>query len=173
MSRAYPIGRFKPPAHTTAADREAWIRDIEQLPAQLRQAYEELPPGGLDLQYREGGWTARQVIHHVADSHINSYVRFRLALTEEAPTIKPYDEGAWANLADARAANAEVSLQLIEALHARWAILLRSMSEDQWARKFVHPEMGERTLAMTLALYSWHGRHHVGHLALIAAAQQD
>lgn len=169
MNRRYPIGRFELPAHTTTADREAWIRDIEQLPVLLRQAVEELPPEGIDQPYREGGWTARQVVHHVADSHINSYVRFRLALTETKPVIKPYREAAWADLADARTAEVEISLRLIESLHERWAILLRSLTDEQWERTFIHPEAGELTLAATAAMYSWHGRHHVAQIQLISS----
>ena len=168
MNRQFPIGRFEAPTHTTAADREAWTRDIEQLPVLLRQAVEELSPEGLDQPYREGGWTARQVVHHVADSHINSYVRFRLALTESKPVVKPYEEAAWADLVDARSAEVEVSLRLIESLHERWAMLLRSLSDEQWERVFIHPKAGEMNLAITAALYSWHGRHHVAHIQLIA-----
>lgn len=168
MNRRYPIGRFETPAHTTTADREAWIRDIEQLPVLLRQAVEELPTEGIDRPYREGGWTARQLVHHVADSHINAYMRFRLALTETKPVIKTYREAAWADLADARAAEVEVSLRLIESLHERWAMLLRSLADEQWERTFIHPEAGELSLVVAAAMYSWHGRHHVAHVQLIS-----
>ncbi|MBM3814348.1 MAG: putative metal-dependent hydrolase [Acidimicrobiia bacterium] len=163
----YPAGKFTPPAASTAADRNAQIEGIAGAPAGFRQAIQELPEGGLDKPYRPGGWTARQVVHHVADSHMNSYVRFRLALTEETPTIKPYEESRWAELEDARSAPAEISLQLLDALHDRWVRLLRSLSDRDFQRKLRHPEMGEITLEYMLALYDWHCRHHTAHIRLI------
>jgi uncharacterized damage-inducible protein DinB len=164
----YPIGRFQPPSEIDPHHREQWIAEIERLPADLRRAVEALPAERLDTPYREDGWTVRQVVHHVADSHLNAYVRFRLALTEDEPTIKPYVEASWAELEDARTLDPEVSLRLLEALHARWVALLRSLEEDGFRRRFRHPEHGRTpTLEQTLALYAWHGRHHVAHVEAV------
>jgi hypothetical protein len=119
----------------------------------------------LDTPYRPGGWTVRQVVHHIGDSHINSIVRFKLALTEETPTIRPYDEALWAELPDSRTAPVDPSLALIDTLHARWVLLLRSMSEQDFERRFHHPEHDRTfTLARTLAMYAWHGQHHIAHI---------
>jgi hypothetical protein len=161
----YPVGRFVPPtAPLNAPQREALIVAIEGAPANLRAAVAGLSDAQLDTPYRDGGWTVRQVAHHVPDSHLNSYVRFRLALTEDDPTIKPYLEDRWAELADARQAPVEVSLTLLEMLHRRWTILLRSLDEEQWRRTFLHPELGKVSLERNLALYAWHGHHHVAHV---------
>jgi uncharacterized damage-inducible protein DinB len=167
----YPIGRFEwrdEPAgeglQATQSERQRWIQEIEQAPARLRAAVKGLRPEQFDTPYRPGGWTVRQVVHHLADSHLNSYVRFRLALTEREPTVKPYDEKAWAELVDARTSDTEVSLTLLEALHHRWAMLLRSLGPEDFVRRFRHPEHGPMTLEKTLALYAWHGRHHVAHI---------
>lgn len=160
----YPIGRFVPPEEVTEVHIQEWINQIAEMPARLRQAVAGLSAAQLDTPYREGGWTVRQVVHHVPDSHLNSYVRFKLALTEEAPTIKPYDEQAWARLGDSRDTPVEVSLRLLEALHQRWVVLLRGLKEEDWQRSFVHPESGPTTLARTLGLYAWHGSHHVAHI---------
>lgn len=160
----YPVGRFQPPVAITAAERRGFIEEIEQLPARLRAAVAGLAEAQLDTPYRDGGWTVRQVVHHVADSHMNSFIRFKLALTEDAPSIKPYDEGAWAMTADSLTVPAEVSLGLIEGLHARWAVLLRSLGEADLERAFVHPERGRMQLDVNLALYAWHSRHHTAHI---------
>ena len=168
MDLRYPIGKFEKPVKVTAEDREQWIADLASLPATVRLHLERLGPGGLDLPYRPGGWTARLVVHHLADSHMNSFVRFRLALTEDNPTIKPYDEAAWALLADSRTMEPAPSLAILDGLHARWVVMLRALNEADFARTFFHPEMGEVRLDHTLALYSWHCRHHAGHLGLIA-----
>jgi hypothetical protein len=125
----------------------------------------------LDTPYREGGWTVRQVVHHVPDSHANSYVRFKLALTEHWPTIKPYDEAAWANLADSRLLPVDVSLSLITALHYRWVSLLESMSEEDCQKGYLHPEQGRQNLAQVLALYDWHSRHHTAHITNLRQRQ--
>ena len=164
----FPAGRFAPPAAATAADRARWIAEIEALPAQMREAVASMSDAQLDTPYRPDGWTVRQVVHHVPDSHANAYVRFKLALTEDAPTIKPYDEARWAELPDVRATPVAVSLALLEALHARWVVLLRDMSESDWSRTYVHPE-GNRTwrLDTALAMYAWHSRHHLGHVMLV------
>jgi hypothetical protein len=160
----FPVGRFTPPAVITPEDRERYLREIEEAPGRLREAVSGLTEDQLDTPYRDGGWTVRQVVHHVPDSHINSYVRFRLALTEEEPTIRPYLEDRWAELADARTAPVEVSLGLLESIHRRWALLLRSLNNEQWALRFRHPELGVVPLDRNLALYAWHGRHHVAHV---------
>lgn len=167
----YPIGRFEWTGSATDDERRTWMEELGQAPAQLRAAVEGLTEAQLDTQYRDGGWTVRQVVHHLADSHINSYVRFRLALTEETPTIKPYDEKRWAQLSDARSGPPEPSLALLDALHARWVELLRTLSTSDWEREFVHPEHGTRsTLSRTLALYAWHGRHHIAQILTVRRA---
>lgn len=166
----YPVGRFTYGRPYTEAEREELIRQIEQAPAELRRAYEELPAGGLDTPYRPGGWTARQVIHHVPESHMNSYLRCKFAMTEPEPTIKPYDEAVWAVQPDVATTPPEVSLDLLEALHKRWVAFLRTMKPKDWERTFRHPELGVVTLDRTLGLYAWHGRHHTAHLRLIRDA---
>ncbi len=143
--------------------RAAHIENLRQLPGQLRAAVNGLNNAQLDTAYREGGWTVRQVVHHVADSHANAFMRFKLALTEEWPTIKLYDEAAWAKLADSTLP-VEVSLGLITALHERWVALLESMTEDDFRTGFIHPKNGRQTLAQALAIYAWHGRHHTAHV---------
>ena len=159
----YPIGPFT--HHPgSAADHAAWIDDIAALPARLREAVAGLDEAQLDTPYRPGGWTVRQVVHHLADSHINSYVRFRLALTESNPTIKPYEERVWAALPDARSADVAVSLTLLDALHARWVQLLRSLHEPDFAKTIHHPEAGTLDLDCLTAMYAWHSRHHVAHV---------
>jgi len=165
----FPIGKFEMPALVSAEDRPALIRRIEMTPARLREAVSGLSDAQLDTPYREGGWTVREVVHHVPDSHMNSYVRFKLALTENEPLIKTYDEAAWGRLGDVRSTAVEVSLQLLEALHIRWVSLLRSMTDEQWGRRLVHPEKmdvnnGRIRLDQMLAMYAWHGDHHVAHV---------
>jgi uncharacterized damage-inducible protein DinB len=160
----YPIGRFEFPRAVSDEDRARFVEQIAQTPANLRAAVAGLSEEQLDTPYRPGGWTVRQVVHHVPDSHMNSYVRFRLALTEDEPTIKPYDESRWAELADSRTAPVETSLALLESLHERWVRLLRSLSSTDFRRQFRHPELGPVSLEKNLALYAWHGRHHVAHI---------
>lgn len=160
----FPIGKFSFTGSVTEADRAAFINDIEQAPAKLRAAVAGLSPQQLDTPYRDGGWTVRQVAHHVPDSHMNAYVRYKLALTEDVPTIKPYEEARWANLADTQSTPIEVSLVLLENLHDRWVRLLRSLGPEDWKREFRHPEMGVVTLERNLALYAWHSKHHVAHI---------
>jgi hypothetical protein len=159
----YPIGKFVWPTTVTREQRESAIRDIAALPARFRDAVRGLSAGQLDTPYREGGWTVRQVIHHVPDSHMNSYIRFKLALTENKPIIKPYDEAAWARLQDSRGA-IEPSLQLLQALHERWVALMRGMPAEEWKREFIHPERGPMALDVTAALYAWHCGHHLAHV---------
>lgn len=167
----YPIGRPQlPKAALTPAEHATYIQRIADLPAQMAATATALGAARLGLPYRPGGWTGQQVIHHVADSHINAYCRFRLALTEENPTIKPYEEAAWAELPDVTATPITVSLALLESLHSRWVTLLHHLSEAQWQRTFFHPETKRAaTLDQTLVLYAWHGRHHLAHLGLLAA----
>jgi uncharacterized damage-inducible protein DinB len=167
----YPIGRFSPLASSPPGVRAAHIQTLRLLPARLREAVSGLSDAQLDTPYREGGWTVRQVVHHVADSHANSYIRFKLALTEDWPTIKPYDEAAWANLADSRWLPVDVSLAMVEALHGRWVALLESLSDEDFHKGFVHPEMGRQNLAKVLALYDWHSRHHTAHIKTLRARE--
>jgi len=164
MNLQYPIGRFEFPREVPDQDRARFIEEIAQTPANLRAAVAGLSEQQLDTSYRPGGWTVRQVVHHVPDSHMNSYIRFRLALTEEEPTIKPYDQSRWAELVDSRTAPIEISLVLLESLHERWVRLLRSLSPADWRRQFRHPELGPVSLEKNLSLYAWHGRHHVAHI---------
>ena len=163
----YPIGKFSYHGPYTGAERSALIAQIENAPAEFRRAYEQLPPGGLDTPYRPGGWTARQVIHHVPESHMNSYLRFKWAMAEDEPTIKPYDEAVWAVQPDVATTPPEISLALLDALHQRWVAFLRTLKPEDWNRTFRHPELGVVTLDRTLGLYAWHGRHHTAHLQSI------
>lgn len=160
----YPIGKFTYKDSPTPEERVQLIQQIEQAPAKLRAAVSGLSQRQLDTPYRPEGWTVRQVAHHVPDSHLNAYVRFKLALTEDEPTIKPYAEDRWAKLADTQATPVEVSLALLESLHDRWVRLLRSLEPQDWKRTFRHPELGVMSLEKTLSLYAWHGRHHVAHI---------
>lgn len=156
----YPIGRFAPSA---AGPRAQQIETVRQLPDRLRAAVEGLTDTQLDTPYREGGWTVRQLVHHVADSHANAYIRVKLALTEDSPTITAYDEAAWANLADSRLP-VDVSLAFTAAVHARWIHLMDSMSDADYTMTFRHPERGLVTLENNLALYAWHSLHHTAHI---------
>ncbi|HKB36687.1 MAG TPA: putative metal-dependent hydrolase, partial [Gemmataceae bacterium] len=157
-------GKFQPPASVTDAERAVLVDQIAALPAELRSVVSTLDDTQLDTPYREGGWTVRQVVHHVPDSHVNAYTRFKLALTEDVPTIKTYEEAQWAELPEARSAPIGVSLALLEALHQRWVLLLRVLAPAQFARSFRHPELGVMTLDQQIALYAWHGRHHLAHI---------
>jgi len=164
MDSRFPIGKFEMPAQVTAARRQQAIEEIAATPAKLRAAVKGLNDAQLDTPYRERGWTVRQVVHHVPDSHLNAYVRLKLALTEEKPTIKPYDEAAWAELADSKSTPIEVSQTLLDSVHTRWDKLWRSMKAEQFGRVLVHPEHGERTVDWLLFLYEWHGKHHTAHI---------
>ncbi|HWP99783.1 MAG TPA: putative metal-dependent hydrolase, partial [Vicinamibacterales bacterium] len=163
----YPIGKFAPRAAIGEADRRALIDEIAALPGALGDAVWDLDDAQLDTPYRPGGWTVRQLVHHVADSHVNAYVRTRLALTEETPLVKTYEEAAWAELADARRLPVEVSLALLEALHRRWVALLDSLDPSMFRRRFRHPDLGELDLDLLLQLYAWHGRHHTAHVTAL------
>jgi len=164
MDPRYPIGKYTPPQEATPVLREQAISAIAEAPGKLRAAVKGLNEAQLNTPYREGGWTVRQVVHHVPDSHMNAYVRFRLALTEQEPTIKPYEEARWADLADARSGPIDVSLALLDSLHDRWVRLLHSLKIDDFRRTFRHPEQGVRTVDWLLFLYAWHGRHHTAHV---------
>jgi hypothetical protein len=160
----YPIGPFKRPGTVSPEKLTGCISDLERLPDELQSALAGLQTYQLDTSYRPGGWTVRQVVHHLADSHINCYQRFRLALTEEAPLIKVYDEKAWAELSDAKSGPVDVSLLLLRALHARWTALLHELTPAHWARTFVHPEHGAMRLDQAAGMYAWHSRHHLAHI---------
>ena len=165
MDLRYPVGKFERPASVSDAERAQCIDTIDAAPAALRSAVRGLHDAQLDTPYRDGGWTVRQVAHHLADSHMNAYLRFKLALTEATPTIKPYDETAWAKLPDATLPIGP-SLALLEALHARWVSLMRATAAADFGRTFIHPERpgAPSTLDQMTALYAWHGRHHVAHI---------
>jgi hypothetical protein len=160
----YPVGEFETPAEVTPAQRKQYIAEIAALPRNLREAVAGLTDTQLDAPYRAGGWTIRQLVHHVADSHVNSYIRFKLALTENEPTIKPYDEKRWAELPEARSAPVDISLDLLEALHRRWVMMLEHMSDADFERTYHHPEIGAVRLGSAVASYAWHCRHHVAHI---------
>jgi uncharacterized damage-inducible protein DinB len=164
MDPRYPVGKFEQPKEVTPALRQAAMDEIAATPAKLRAAVAGLKDAQLDTPYRDGGWTVRQVVHHIPDSHMNAYIRLRLALTETEPTIKPYEEGAWANLDDAKNAPVDVSLRLLEPLHERFVRVLQAMKPEGFARTLLHPEHGVRTLDWLLFLYAWHGRHHTAHI---------
>jgi uncharacterized damage-inducible protein DinB len=162
----YPTGRFTPSRRPlTAEERASRIDAIRTHPAKMRVAVAGLRDAQLDTPYREGGWTVRQVVHHVVDSHANAYIRFKLAITEEKPTIRPYQEKLWAELADARTLPVEASLAILDGLHARWVAFLEALSAEQFRRALHHPEMGDLTVDNLLDLYGWHGAHHVAHIS--------
>ncbi|HKW63491.1 MAG TPA: putative metal-dependent hydrolase [Candidatus Acidoferrum sp.] len=164
MDPRYPIGNFVMPTQVTPARREQAMDEIALLPRKMRAAVKDLDQAQLDTPYRAGGWTVRQVVHHVPDSHLNAYVRLKLALTEEKPTIKPYDEAAWSKLADSKSTPIEVSLSLLTSVHDRFDRIWRSLKLEQFARQLIHPESGERTVDWILFLYEWHGKHHTAHI---------
>lgn len=160
----FPVGKFDAAQTVTAEKRVGFIRTIAELPAKLNRAIENLNDEQLDTRYRPEGWTLRQVVHHVADSHLNSFCRFKLGLSEATPTIKPYDEAAWAEMADSKDVPVDLSLKIIEGVHARWTLLLDSMSDADFEREINHPERGAMSLNSLLALYDWHSRHHTAHI---------
>jgi len=160
----YPIGRFKRPESIAAEDRTAAIAALAAMPGLLQAAVKGLDYVQLDAAHREGGWTVRQTVHHFADSHMNAFLRLRLALTEEWPTIKPYDENAWAHLHDSATGAVGWSIDLLESLHARWVMLLDSLTPEQWQRGMVHPENGPLTIDVQTQIYAWHSKHHVAHI---------
>jgi uncharacterized damage-inducible protein DinB len=160
----FPVGRFARQPQVDAATRQRLIDEIARTPEQMAAAVMNLSPAQLDTPYRDGGWTVRQVVHHVVDSHLNAYIRMRLALTEQMPTIKSYDEKLWGELADSRSAPVELSVPFLAALHARWVWWLRTLNDGDFARGVQHPERGPMSIDDLLQLYGWHGRHHVAHI---------
>jgi hypothetical protein len=160
---SYPVGRFDKTAAWTADSRRAAIESIAALPAKMRAAVAGLSDAQLDTPYRPGGWTVRQLVHHVADSHMNGYIRTKLALTEDKPTIKPYEQDAWAQLPDSKLP-IELSLAILDSVHQRWSAIIRSMKDEEFTRTFVHPELGPLNLETHIHLYGWHSRHHVAHV---------
>ncbi len=163
----YPIGRYAPPAFISENQLQSWVDEIEQLPSLLRKTTENLSETVLDTPYRPGGWTLKQVIHHLADSHMNSYIRFKLAVTEDKPTIRPYFEDRWAECSDAKDGDINLSLNLLEALHKRWVLFLRSMKLQDWDKTYYHPE-NKRNIPLkeVVGLYAWHGKHHLNHILI-------
>jgi hypothetical protein len=163
MDLRYPVGPFKIEGEITSELINNWIAEIENAPRLLREAVKDLQDHQLDTPYRPGGWTVRQVVHHLPDSHLNSYIRLKLALTEDKPVIKPYQEDKWAELPDSNLP-VEVSLQLMEAIHSRWVSILITLSPSELEKTFFHPESGENSIASMIALYAWHSRHHIAHI---------
>lgn len=164
----FPVGKFVAPDIWTKEDLIRWMAEIAVLPGQIGMLMQRLSEEDLDTAYRPGGWTVRQVIHHLPDSHMNAYLRFKWTLTEEHPTIKPYDEELWAKLPDTAKTSPHVSLTLLDALHHRWVVLLKHMTEDDWQRTYYHPG-SQKTyyLGQVCAMYAWHGRHHAAHIELV------
>ena len=160
----YPIGRFIVPEKISAEETQKHIEEIAGAPAALRAAVKGLSEARLDQPYRPGGWTIRQVVHHVPDSHLNAYIRMKLALTEDEPVVTPYMEDRWAELPDSRTVAVETSLRLFESVQERWVAIMRSMTEAQWQRAYTHPVLGRYPLDRQAALYAWHGKHHVAHI---------
>ncbi|KGR84934.1 YfiT family bacillithiol transferase [Lysinibacillus odysseyi] len=170
MDMKYPIGTFQFDGEMTSNVTEQWINEIEELPTLLREAVKDLNNDLLDTPYRSGGWTVRQVIHHLADSHMNAYIRFKLALTEENPVIKPYNETNWAELSDYKLP-IDISLTLLETLHKRWTNLLRSLTPADMKKTFIHPDSGEVSVGKNIGIYAWHGRHHLAHINSLSNRQ--
>lgn len=160
----FPIGEFDRTQEITSEKVDRWIEEIADAPSRLRAAVSGLTDAQLDTPYRPEGWTLRQVVHHLADSHMNSYIRIKLALTEDNPTIRTYYEDRWAELPEARTAPVELSLKLLDAIHERWTLVLRNLTPEQRARAFVHPDSGATPLDMNIGIYAWHGNHHIAHI---------
>jgi DinB superfamily len=168
MDFRYPVGKFVLDPEPTADKRRGWIATLDALPRNLRQAVAGLSPEALDTRYRDGGWTVRQVVHHVADSHLNAYTRIKLTLTEDTPTIKPYEEARWAELPDGKTADPAVSLGILDGVHYRLNMVLESLTPEQFARSARHPDLGAMTVDSWVQMYAWHSRHHLAHIALVA-----
>ncbi|RFU66214.1 YfiT family bacillithiol transferase [Bacillus sp. V59.32b] len=166
MDLRYPIGEFNHRGSITLESINEWIKEIEIAPEDVKEAVKGLEDDQLDTPYRPNGWTVRQVVHHLADSHMNAYIRFKLALTENNPTIKPYQESEWAELPDSELP-VEVSIMLLEALHTRWVTLLRSLTSTQLEQTFQHPDSGIVQVGYNIGLYAWHGRHHIAHITTL------
>ena len=163
----FPVGKFTPTPNPTAAQRAGWIDDIAATPQIITALAGSMTPAQLATPYRDGGWTAAQVIHHMADSHMNAYIRTRFALAEDNFTVKPYDEVRWSQFPDAQSTDVTGSLQILQGLHARWTTLLRTLTPAEFARPLLHPERGPMTIESLVSLYSWHGQHHAGHLKIV------
>tara|TARA_Y100000815_G_scaffold264962_1_gene281264 strand:+ start:950 stop:1504 length:555 start_codon:yes stop_codon:yes gene_type:complete len=170
----YPVGKFVKPVTISNQEIDKWIFEIESFPLKLKLAVNDLSEEELQWQYRSGSWTIKQLIHHCADSHMNSFIRFKLSLTEDSPIIKPYLEDKWAQLADSSLADTSLSLKIIEGLHQRWAILLKSLANEELNRAFVHPEHGKHfSLKENIGIYAWHCNHHLGHIKLAIEAKGE
>lgn len=168
----FPIGPLQPRSGLSATEREDLIIEIEHLPADLRFVVSGLSDAQLDTPYRPGGWTVRQVVHHLPDSHVQSYIRYKLAMTEENPLIKTYEEALWAELEEARTAPIALSLDFLQALHARWVVFLRNLTAEDFQRTIQHPELDQVTLETNLQIYAWHGRHHLAHITGLAQREE-
>ncbi len=163
----YPVGKWEKKGPLTHDEREKMIESVAAAPERVRAATAGLNDSQLNTPYRPGGWTVRQTVHHIADSHMNAFIRMRLGVTEVEPTVKPYDEKLWAELIDTRSAPVELSLSILDALHKRWVMFMRAMREIDFMRAINHPENGKMTLDDVLSLYEWHGRHHAGHITAL------
>jgi DinB superfamily len=163
----YPVGKFNLKEFPDKKTRKLLIQSLSDLPGKVKETVQSFDNNLLDVPYREGGWTARQVIHHLPDSHMNAFIRFKLTLTESTPVIRPYNQDEWAKLPDVKNTPVEVSISLLESIHKRWVVLLNSMEENDFRKKYIHPESGEVSLAEVLALYEWHGRHHLAHITSV------
>ena len=173
MDSRYPVGKFSLDEDVTPDKRQSWIRQLDALPREVKSALEELPPGGLDTPYRDGGWTPRQVVHHLADSHLNAYTRMKLTLTEDTPALKTYEEQLWAEMPDGKQADVAPSLAILDGIHSRLTIVLGSLRSDQFARTATHSQWGQLNLDLLVQLYAWHSRHHVAHIRLVSAARTE
>lgn len=169
MDPRYPVGKFTVDAAVSPEKRRVWIAQIDALPRDLQRTLASLSPSSLDTPYRDGGWTVRQVVHHLADSHLNAYTRIKLALTEDSPVIKTYEEQLWAELPDGRSADPAISMSIIEGVHRRLTILLESLKPEEFARPAQHPQWGSINVDWLVQMYAWHCRHHLGHIGLVAA----
>ncbi len=168
----YPVGKFEKPDKILKSDVSRWCKEIERLPRDLKKLVAGLNDQQLDTPYREGGWTVRQVIHHLADSHINAYCRIKLALTEDNPTVKPYEEKLWAELSDAKTADIKFSMQILAGIHKRWGLAIRAMSKDDYKRTFFHPANGRnQSIGEIIGMYAWHCRHHFAHIQNLKTAK--
>lgn len=167
----YPVGTFDTTSPISPELRNHYVNEISALPGHLRNYTERRSDSQLNTPYRPGGWTVRQIIHHLPDSHLNAYIRFKLALTEQVPTIKTYHENLWAELKDTEMTPISASLNLLDALHERWVILMLSLSERDYERTFLHPDLGEMSLSTMVGLYAWHGRHHLAHIMTLGARE--
>ena len=166
MDPRYPIGKYEPKPYSQQ-QKEQWLNDLKFLPTDLEMAVTNLDEFQLDTPYREGGWTVKQLVHHVADSHANAYIRFKLGLTEDNPPVKPYNEKEWALLNDVQTVPINVSLTWLHAMHQRWVASIRDLTDEQWQRTVLHPQHNEISLWFLLGMYAWHGKHHTAHITTL------